>query len=88
MPAQPAMICGIIDKEHKENDFPSSGIIPNRTSKAAITIRWSRRHNPGQPSGNVEKSRRNNPPLVTVAYKCRVVICGESRGLSLGEGPG
>lgn len=88
MPAQPARIWGIIDKEHKEYDFPASSIMPNRTSKVAITIRWSRRHSPGQPSGNVEKSRRNKPPLVTVAYKCCVAICSESSGLSSGEGPG
>lgn len=36
---------------------PVSPMMPKRTSKVAVTIRWSRRPTPGQPFAKVEKSR-------------------------------
>jgi hypothetical protein len=54
IPAQAAIICGIIDEE---KGFPVKSKIPNRTSKMHVSTRCIRRPAPGHPLAKVEKSR-------------------------------
>jgi hypothetical protein len=61
IPAAPPTMCGIIDGE---NDVPMTSMTATRTSKPAVTMRWSRRPNPGQLLGKVENSLRKSSSVL------------------------
>ena len=76
IPAQAAIICGIIDGE---KGLPASSTIPKRTSRIAVSMRWRRRPAPGQPLANVENSRCKNylrPDRKRIATKSKRLKVG------------
>jgi hypothetical protein len=78
IPAQAAIICGIIDGE---KDLPASSMIAKRRSRMAVRMRWRRRPTPGQPLANVENSR-----CKTLPHRHRRRIAMKSKRLKVGGG--